>query len=945
MDTIYTITGGAMFRDSLNAVAAFTMSSNWAALVYMATILSVGVAASAYIRTHDLTTMIKWAIVFVTVSGVLVGIKRPVQIIDISDPTGVYRVDNVPVGLVLPASLISTVGHGLATAYESIFHRPDALTYSKTGMLFGAKLLHSSTDFSSSDPIIAGLFSDYVQNCVIGDIMLNHKYSLEDLMNSKDPYSLIFSKPSPLRGAYNENGTFLTCVNIAAILKNALNTDSSPSGRTFTYYTRKIFGGKPNSANLFGTMMGDSYNYFYSGSQSASDIIKRNVTISALRKGISSTAARNGDTASLLNLSVESSFAKLRMSQATGAMIATQTLPTMQTVLFGLQIGLFPVIIILSMISVVTIEVLKGYVFSIAYLQIWPILFAILNNSMNFYLKESSKGLDITLSNLSQVQQHYSDIGTTAGWLTLSIPILAYGLVKGMSSVASQVGSSLGSAIQGSAAQSSSQTVDGTWAFNNMQTDNVSGNKWDTNSSYANGQMTAQTGNGSLVTQTANGGSVFNTVPAMSKLPVDINFGKAMSSTAQRLARESATQAESSLAGYNHAVNSAFNQAKQFSTQSGNSSSTTTGADSSQATNQTQGANLMMSAAKSYAARNNISESQAFNELMDKSTRGEVHAGAKAYGRVDSDKAAFGKIASLTFGGSAGGEFYAGGSGSASSGSTDSTTRGGQQTQDHSADKTSQELKDFRQGKDMVQSYRVSHSGNHTDNTANTKLEQLGATLSVADSQYNQYTSSLNRSHEYSQMASSSDTTSANMQSNYAQEFVGYVQKNAPAKADELLTNTASPELRAEREVLANRFMEETLRDRVEGNYQQHRASLTDGMVTVQPQGPSGNNTMARHTVEINKLANMAGIADDTSQRVDNQIADNSQIITKNNDSISHTQDDILRDRQHIQTEQQQANYKFEDKNAEAVIHQGKKDPRIAEIEKQANELLNRENK
>ncbi|MGL5126761.1 MAG: conjugal transfer protein TraG N-terminal domain-containing protein, partial [Aeromonas popoffii] len=129
MDAIYVTTGGGLFRDSLNAVAAFTMSSNWAAMLYMATVLSITVAAVAYIRTHDLTTMLKWVVAFVMVSGVLLGVKRPVQVIDISDPAGVYQVDNVPVGLVLPASLISTIGHGVVVAYETVFHRPDALTY------------------------------------------------------------------------------------------------------------------------------------------------------------------------------------------------------------------------------------------------------------------------------------------------------------------------------------------------------------------------------------------------------------------------------------------------------------------------------------------------------------------------------------------------------------------------------------------------------------------------------------------------------------------------------------------------------------------------------------------------------------------------------------------------------------------------------------------------
>ena len=88
--------------------------------------------------------------------------------------------------------------------------------------------------------------------------------------------------------------------------------------------------------------------------------------------------------------------------------------------------------------------------------------------------------------------------------------------------------------MQSASTQSASQAVDGNWSFNNMQTDNVTGGKW-VQLLLANGQMTAQTNNGALVlTQTAGGGGVHNS-SAMSKLPVDINFGKAMSSTAQRL--------------------------------------------------------------------------------------------------------------------------------------------------------------------------------------------------------------------------------------------------------------------------------------------------------------------------------------------------------------------------------------------------------------------------
>ncbi|MCZ0194584.1 hypothetical protein OZG90_23740, partial [Escherichia coli] len=56
------------------------------------------------------------------------------------------------------------------------------------------------SDAMMVDGDLAELMGLYTKNCVIGDILINHKYSFQELMNSRDPYTLIFQKPSPLRG-------------------------------------------------------------------------------------------------------------------------------------------------------------------------------------------------------------------------------------------------------------------------------------------------------------------------------------------------------------------------------------------------------------------------------------------------------------------------------------------------------------------------------------------------------------------------------------------------------------------------------------------------------------------------------------------------------------------------------------------------------------------------
>ncbi|MEW8844349.1 conjugal transfer protein TraG N-terminal domain-containing protein [Escherichia coli] len=313
MNEVYVIAGGEWLRNNLNAIAAFMGTRTWDSIEKIALTLSVLAVAVMWVQRHNVMDLLGWVAVFVLIS-LLVNVRTSVQIIDNSDLVKVHRVDNVPVGLAMPLSLTTRIGHAMVASYEMIFTQPDSVTYSKTGMLFGAELVSKSTDFLSRNPEIANLFQDYVQNCVMGDIYLNHKYTLEELMASADPYTLIFSRPSPLRGVYDSNNNFVTCKDASVSLKDKLNLDTQSGGKTWHYYAQQLFGGRPDPNLLFSTLIGDSYSYFYGSSKSASQIIRQNVTINALKEGITSYAARNGDSASLVNLATTSSMEKQRLA-------------------------------------------------------------------------------------------------------------------------------------------------------------------------------------------------------------------------------------------------------------------------------------------------------------------------------------------------------------------------------------------------------------------------------------------------------------------------------------------------------------------------------------------------------------------------------------------------------------------------------------------------------
>ena len=93
---IYTIAGGEWLRGTFNAIAAFMGTDTWKTIERMAILFSVLIVSFNWIRKHNVMDLLGWSFVLVFVS-MLVVIRTPVQIIDNSDVTKVYQVDNIPV--------------------------------------------------------------------------------------------------------------------------------------------------------------------------------------------------------------------------------------------------------------------------------------------------------------------------------------------------------------------------------------------------------------------------------------------------------------------------------------------------------------------------------------------------------------------------------------------------------------------------------------------------------------------------------------------------------------------------------------------------------------------------------------------------------------------------------------------------------------------------------
>ncbi|USR67157.1 conjugal transfer mating pair stabilization protein TraG (plasmid) [Providencia stuartii] len=866
IDTVYVLGGGEYLMQVFNGVAAIVGSSSWESMFRIALLISAASFFVVYLRGHDPKEVIKFAAYIILVSSVLLGPKRSVQIIDRTDPLGVYLVDNVPLGLAAPAHMISSIGTSLTELYESIFHMPDSLSYSKTGMLFGANLVGNLSDIMSTDGDIAELMSLYTKNCVIGDILINHKYSFQELMNTRDPYLLVFQKPSPLRGVMVPEGNkkakpagFWTCEDLAKrVLMPAIGVDTETGGETWVYTVKRIFGGRPDANVLFTAMLGDSYNYYYSGSETASQLMRNSVVMNALKQGIAGYSAQSGDTASLVNLASTSSYNKMRLSWATSTTVATNFTPLLYTILFSLIVALFPIFILLMTVHALTTRMLFNYIMSIIYLQSWAPMFAILNHATSFYLRGQTNGLDFNLANQAHIQQIHSDIGLIAGWLTLSIPFIAMAIVKGLGPAVAQAGNYLGTAINSSASASSSQAADGTWAFNNMQTDNVAGNKWDTNSSFRDGQITRQLASGATNTVTSGGQEIMDTSGAISRLPISIKGSEAMVSSLQQSARNAQTTAAQAMSAFQSSVNVATNQLAQFSKNFGNSATVSSMTDSGISSNQSEGYRKIKNAVDSQRKADNSTTEEALTKLFNNSIDQTTTLGVE------------GK-AGLSIGGFGGGG-YADKNTRNTEGRQDSSQERGARNQDAGSEESAQRTREFNEGLELLNSSKISDGTNRHDNEASSEISQLSATLNTAKNQYEQYSRSTTESQEYSDMASYVTNNSAQIDSNLDQEFANYIRQAAPSRADAILSNTSDLSIAREREALAKDFINDRLLPNVKNDYAQNRASVV-AMDKMASAGniPSGESLIAEydgHVQDVNTLSQNAGIKHDTAHKV-----------------------------------------------------------------------------
>lgn len=782
---IYTPQNGEYFKTVLDAMVTLLSTKTFASAIDIMLILSVSMMGYQYISGDKIKTLMRFVVTSFFVMYALLGIKVPVAIIDMQTQGAgkALTVDHVPLGLALPAAIISGLGYGITTVFSDVFHMPDELDYTKSGMIFGSRTWLAATNARvTSSPDLALDLSSYIRQCVFAAKLLgSNQITPQELVNSPALIKTYFENPSPIYRVILHNGQNLGCGDAAANIKMRLSVasklEAARLGRLMT---------KGEEAD-FAKNLEAAHQYYMGISTSAADTLTQNILINATRDAAGDAFAFNGADAALMNYTNTASMQKMHIAEANTFWLASFRLPYFMTIMWMLTICIFPLIVLLSLFPL-TQNVYTFFLQSQAYLWSWPPMFIIIHffvslaGSSKLTLFGRKTG-GVTFSNIDALASQHSTFAYTAGALAASVPFLAYYITKGLSSVLSNASTHFGGMVQSVSVSEAASAAQGnvsmaTYSGWNMNYDNTNAHKFDTNYNHAEGRSTMQMANGALLSRNADGSHVGNIQPAISSSAVSVHGSDRVIDSLHKSANESFSNSSQLRTAADSHLQAGLSQMKNFTQNDGNDYRSGEGVMNSTGASIRQDLRIMQDAVKQHNSHSDVSEQI--------SLEGAVSA------RLNSQHSLPGKVLGLFTGASA----------------EASTTLRGNVGAHHS----SQDFLNSSQGKSFSDAYDhmiTTAKNNHLDVADSHNLstaEQVAANFSSGESLLKQSSAEFAHGQQLQTAASHATEHAKSIEDNLGQAYHDWVVNRYGAEGEQVMLKADSQSI-ATQHKWANEFL------------------------------------------------------------------------------------------------------------------------------------------
>jgi conjugal transfer mating pair stabilization protein TraG len=454
-------------------------------LALIGLLVAVGAAMLLLQRVEGIWT---W---FLMLTFFYVGLFLPKKDLLIQDRTGVQAatvVANVPLGLAFFASTTSKIGAWLTGATETVFVLPADLKFQKNGMMFGAKLVQDARTLAVSDPKFRYDLMLYIRNCLNPDILDGYK-DPKVIRDAPDLWAAI-GDTNPGRWTTVDSGANTqNCPNAYAYLSPLWAAQVSEATTLFGRLTNTVEPNPAAAETLVKSQLADAYSTLLGISATATSIVQQNMMLNLFNDAaITIPQLMNDPVAAQSAIAKAQADASAAVQYSVMGKIGEEALPKVRNVMELLIIGLFPMLFLFMIgAGVKGLSLLKNYVMALMWVQLWAPLYAILNfigtYSTAAKMKAALTGTTgITMGNVDIVQSVALSQQNIAGMLTLSVPVIAWAIVKmgelGMGSAASAAFAPSTSGVGGAAGSISSGNLNaGNTSLDNKSYNNTQANK------------------------------------------------------------------------------------------------------------------------------------------------------------------------------------------------------------------------------------------------------------------------------------------------------------------------------------------------------------------------------------------------------------------------------------------------------------------------------------
>lgn len=476
-----------------NAAAAIHASGDYRAALSAVAFCGFVAALIAYAFAPHKLQGWRWLGSVVLVFSVLVVPKATVGIVDKTGGGPVAVVDNVPFGMALLGSLSSSIGNTLTGLFETAFQTlpgrgslPSELTYQKTGLMFGNRLIQEAGGSTFLDPLFRTDLLNFINNCTRFDL-LDGTVTTTTLATADNVWSLM-AHPNPARFSTITDSSgqvsVATCDGVYASLNARLGPEITQLQNRLAARMNPTLSATAAAA-VISTQVQQAYikNSVADASSTAADLIRQNAMLNALDDaGRLANQISNDPSATLLGLARAQTVAQQNAAWINYGIVAEQALPVVRNVIEAISYAVFPLVVLMLLLTSGqdTLLVFKGYAVLLVWIQLWPPLYAVLNYMAAIYASyDLAAAADIgggahalALRTAGPVFSRALSGQAVVGYMVISIPMIAWALVKRLESVGTVLAGGL-AGLQSTLSSNSGSAALGNTSLGNVAMDQV----------------------------------------------------------------------------------------------------------------------------------------------------------------------------------------------------------------------------------------------------------------------------------------------------------------------------------------------------------------------------------------------------------------------------------------------------------------------------------------